>query len=56
MRGDDIPEKRCAREEARIKMTSTIDGELYRIRMLFSTLSGRTARHQGWGKEGRYFC
>ena len=47
MRGGDIPKTRCAREEGRTKMTSTIREELYRIGMLFTTLSGRTTRDRG---------
>ena len=53
MRGKDIPKMRCAWEAGRTKMTSTINEELYRIEMLFGTLSGRTTRNRGGGNEGR---
>ena len=56
MRGEDIPKTRCAREEGRIKMTGTIGEELYRMGMLFGTLSCRTTRDRRGGNEGRYFC
>ena len=54
MPGEDIPKTRCAREEGRIKMSGTIGGELYRMRMLFGTLSGRTttaATEEGGTRE-----
>ena len=49
MRGEDIPKTRCAREEDRIKMTSTIGEYLYRIGMLSITSSGRATRDRGGG-------
>ena len=56
MGGEGIPKTRCAREEGRVEVSSTICEKLNRIGMLSNTLPGCTNWDRGGGNEGRDFC